>query len=187
MLTDPEARKDPAKMRELMDRLGKGSRQTVLDSVRTNAVIMSFAGWILLAVSSLAGVAFLAGLAPKSVALITCPMLVVIGVAFVLLARMTSLPPRSLLRNGISATATVREVKSIGRTIGIEKPGITATLSKVTVALSVQPQGAPAFDTEHSEYIVGGDLRYLQVGATVPVRCDRKNPTRLAFDWESVG
>jgi len=32
---------------------------------------------------------------------------------------------------------------------------------------------------------MGSDLGQLQVGATVPVRCDPRNPNRLAFDFDA--
>jgi hypothetical protein len=194
-LTDPEARKDPAKMRAMASELRKASRRTILSSLRTNSVVMGTAGWIFLAVAFAAATAFLVRnlrILPAAlevsgdVAIIVCPLFAVLGGAFVLFARMTSLPPRSLLRNGVCAEATVREVKALGRTLGIEKPGISATASRVTLVLSVRSPGASAFDTVHNEFIVGADLRHLQVGSTVPLRVDPRNPKRLAIDWDAI-
>jgi hypothetical protein len=77
-------------------------------------------------------------------------------------------------------------VKALGRSVGITKPGLQATASRVTVVLSVQPDGAPAFDVEHSEFIMGSDLQYLKVGASIPVRVVTGDPAKLAFDWDKI-
>ncbi len=183
-MTDPEARKDPARMREVMSRVGQSARRDVLRAVRLNALIMSVVGVAMLLGGVGVGVAALAGVIPREAG-IGGVVLVAMGGLFYGLSRMTTLPPLSLLRNGTACQATVREVKALGRSIGIEKPGISATLSKVTVLLSVQPPGAASIEVEHSQFIMGNDLSRLQVGANVPVRCDPRNPKRLAFDFEA--
>jgi hypothetical protein len=118
--------------------------------------------------------------------LIACPILLVLGGLFAFFARMTALPSQSLLRKGTPAQATVVEVKALGRTLGIEKPGISATVSRVTVVLAVEPPTGASFQKEHSEYIVAGDLKFLQVGSRIFLRVDPRNPTRMAIDWDAV-
>jgi hypothetical protein len=185
VLTDPKAREDPARLRAAMSSMRDSARRAVVDSVRLNGAIMGGLGYALLAGGLGTGAAALAGVVPTEAGMAAL-LMSAIGALFAGFARMTALPPRSLLRNGTAFQAVVREVKALGRTIGIEKPGIRATLTKVTVVLSVpQPDGSN-LDVEHREFIVGGDLARLQVGAAVPVRVDPKNPNRLAFDFDRL-
>lgn len=183
VLTDPNARKDPEQIRAAMASASNAARQSVLNSVRLNSLVMSILGYLLIAAGLVILVLGVLGWLPLEVgyaALLPAFM----GALFVFLARLTALPSRSLLRNGQRCQATVREVKGLGRTIGIEKPGISATLSRVTVVLDIPELGPSGVAIEHRQYIMGSDLGQLQVGATVPVRVDPKNPKRLAFDWD---
>jgi hypothetical protein len=183
VLTDPNARKDPEQVRAAMASASDAARQSVLNSVRLNSLIMSLVGYLLIAAGLAAGALGVLRWLPMDVGFAAL-LPVLVGGVFVFLARLTALPPRSLLRNGRRCQATVREVKGLGRTIGIEKPGISATLSRVTVVLDIPELGPSGVALEHRQYILGGDLGRLQVGATVPVRSDPKNPKRLAFDWD---
>src|SRR6185369_6107678 len=98
---------------------------SVLSSVRINSLLMSIVGYLLMVGGVSAAVACLLGWLPQEAGLAALlPLLM--GGLFVVLARMTALPPRSLLKNGRACQATVSEVKALGRTIGIEKPGISA-------------------------------------------------------------
>ena len=183
VLTDPAARKDPEQLRAALSAMGKATRQSILAAVRINGIVMSVVGYALIAGALGVAIASLLGFVPKEAGY-SGILLVAIGALFVFLSRWTALPSRSLLRNGTRLQASVREVKAIGRTIGIEKPGISATLSQVTVVLSIPGLGSAGNEIEHREYIMGGDLARLQVGSTINVRSDPKRPRRLAFDWE---
>ena len=183
VLTDPSARQDPQQVRAAMAAASNAARQSVLNSVRLNSLVMSVLGYLLIVVGLVIAALGVLGWLPQEVGLAALlPALV--GALFVFLSRLTALPSRSLLRNGRRCLATVREVKGLGRTIGIEKPGISATLSRVTVVLDIPELGPSGVAVEHRQYIMGSDLGQLQVGATVPVRSDPKNPKRLAFDWD---
>ena len=183
VLTDPNARKDPAHVRAAMASASNAARQSVLNSVRLNSLVMSVVGYLLIAGGLVVGGLGVLGWLPPEARLAGL-LPVAMGALFVFLASLTALPSRSLLRNGRRCQATVREVKGLGRTIGIEKPGISATLSRVTVVLDIPELGPSGVAIEHRQYILGGDLGHLQVGATVPVRCDPKKPKRLAFDFD---
>lgn len=185
VMTDPEARKDPERLRAAMKAMHASSRETVLSSVRTNSLVMGALGYLMLAGAAVVAVLFLIGMLPKEagyVPLLLAPM----GGLFVFFARYTALPSRALLQNGTAYSATIVEVRGVGRTIGIEKPGLSATLTKVTVELSIPQLGPAGTSIIHSEYVPGGDFGKLQKGATIPVRCDPKQPTRLAFDWDAT-
>jgi hypothetical protein len=181
VLTDPDARKDPAQLRAAMNAIGNSTRHSVLNSVRLNSLLMRVGGYLMILGGIGLAAAALGGVLPREVGY-TALLLGPVGGLFIFLASFTALPPRSLLRNGKRRQATVRQVLGLGRTIGIQKPGISATLSRVTVVLSIPELG----DIEHREYIFGSDITRLQIGATVPIRCDPKNPKRLAFDWDPV-
>jgi hypothetical protein len=184
VMTDPEARKDPERLRAAMKAMHASSREAVLGSVRTNSIVMGALGYLMLAGAAIVAVLFLIGTLPKEagyVPLLLLPM----GGLFVFFARYTALPPRALLRNGTAYSATIVEVRGLGRTIGIEKPGLSATLTKVTVELSIPQLGPAGASIVHSEYVPGGDFGKLQKGATITVRCDPNKPTRLAFDWDA--
>jgi hypothetical protein len=178
VMTDPEARKDPARLQAALARVNSDAQRDALNAVRRNAIVMGVLGVGV----SLGGVALFAagqaGAVPSFVGYAGFG-LVAMGAVFVALSRMTALPPRALLRDGVACEATVRAVKGVGRSIGIERPGAQVTLSKVTVVLAVpQPNGA-VVEVEHSQFVVG--LARLQVGAQVPVRVDPRNPRRLAL------
>lgn len=184
VMTDPEARKDPQRVRAAMEAMRSSARESVLSSVRTNSLVMGSLGYLMLAGALVVAVLFALGLLPKEggmVALLLAPM----GGLFVFFARYTALPSRALLRNGTAYSATIVEVRGLGRSIGIQKPGISATLTKITVELSIPQLGPAGASVVHSEYVLGGDFARLQKGATIPVRCDPKQPTRLAFDWDA--
>lgn len=182
VMTDPAARNDPALLRQAMNAMHAQSRRSVLSSVRLNSVMMGALGYLALAAALGVSAAATFELVPAG-AWVAALVLAAVGGLFVFLARLTALPPRSLLKHGVKRQALVREVKALGRTIGIEKPGISATLSKVTVVLTIPELSGEAF--EHREYVLGGDLARLQVGSSIPVRCDPKRPQRLAIDWEA--
>jgi hypothetical protein len=193
LLTDPEARKDPEKLRAFSRSIGAETRRSVIGSARTNGIVMGVLGYLLLAASFvvIALVVFPPFVAPSlfelpAEAMFVALLLDVIGGLFVVLARSTAMPSASLLRNGVRGRATVREVKALGRALGIRKPGITATLSRVTLLFHVEPEGQPPFDLEHSEFILSSDLTHLEVGSTVPIRHARSNPQRMAIDWDSI-
>jgi hypothetical protein len=193
LMTDPEARKDPEKMRAMLAGVRKSGRNIVIDSARTNSVIMTVGGSLMIAAGAGAAASFMIGsavpdlrLVPAEALLWAAPLFALMGAAFVFFGWWTAMPSKRLLRSGATAKATVREVKALGRTIGIHKPGIDATLSRVTVVLAVTPDAGTPFEALHSEFITGGDLRHLQVGATVPVRFDPKKPSRLAIDWDAI-
>lgn len=184
VMTDPEARKDPERLRAAMKAMHSASRESVLSSVRLNSLVMGSLGYLMLAGAAGVAVFFALGMMPKEagfVALLLAPM----GGLFVFFARYTALPSKALLRQGTAYSATVVEVSGVGRSIGIEKPGISATLTKVTVVLSIPQLGPAGASIVHSEYVLGGDFARLQKGASIPVRCDPKQPTRLAFDWQA--
>ncbi|HVY30286.1 MAG TPA: hypothetical protein VHB79_27200 [Polyangiaceae bacterium] len=184
VMTDPEARKDPQRVRAAMEAMRSSARESVLSSVRTNSLVMGSLGYLMLAGALVVAVLFALGLLPKEggmAALLLAPM----GGLFVFFARYTALPSRALLRNGTAYSATIVEVRGLGRSIGIQKPGISATLTKITVELSIPQLGPAGASVVHSEYVLGGDFARLQKGATIPVRCDPKQPTRLAFDWDA--
>lgn len=192
LVTDPEARKDPERMRAMADAMRKTARNVVIDSARLNSVIMTVVGSLMIAAG--VGVAALFALGVAAPDLRTIPneavwaalLLGPMGAAFVFFGRWTAMPSKRLLRSGSRATAIVREVKALGRTIGIQKPGINATLSRATVVLAVTPDAGAPFEVLHSEFITGGDLRHLQVGASVPVRFDPRKPSRVAIDWDAI-
>ncbi|HXK17449.1 MAG TPA: hypothetical protein VNG33_06595 [Polyangiaceae bacterium] len=186
VLTDPEARKDPAQLRAALGAMSKSTRQAVFDSVRINGIVMTGVGYAMIVGAAGAAAASLLGLLPKELGY-SGILLAAMGALFIFLSRFTALPPRSLLRNGTALVATVRQVKSIGRTIGVSKPGLNATLSQVTVVLSIPQLGPAGSEIEHREFILGSDLSRLQVGSTINVRSDPKRPERLAFDWDSAG
>lgn len=185
VLTDPEARKDPEQLRAAMKAMGNDSRKRILSAVRINSLVMAGVGYVMIAGAVAVALTFALGFVPKEAALAAL-LLLPMGGLFVFLARMTAMPSASLLRNGTPLQATVVEVKALGRTIGIEKPGISATLSKVTIVLSIPQLGPAGQNVEHREYVLGGDLGRLQVGATVAVRVDPKSSRRLAFDWDAM-
>jgi hypothetical protein len=182
MLTDPEARKDPRQLQAAMQAMRDDARDRVLSSVRTNSIVMGTLGYVMLAGAGVVAASFGLGLLPKELALVVL-LLAPMGGLFVFFARYTALPPRWLLRNGTQYAATVVEVRGLGRSIGIQKPGISATLTQVTVVLAIPQLGPAGANLVHSEFILGGELSRLQTGATIMVRCDPKNPARLAFDW----
>lgn len=185
VLTDPQARQDPTQLKAAMRSMRQATRQSVLGSVRLNALVMSLVGYAMLVGACVVGALSLLGLLPKEAGFGALG-LATMGALFALLARSTALPPRSLLRHGTPYSATVVEVRGLGRSIGIEKPGVSATLSQVTVVLSIPQLGPAGSNIVHREYILGGDLAQLQRGASIPVRCDPQQPTRLAIDWDAA-
>jgi hypothetical protein len=185
VLTDPEARKDPAQLRAAMAEMGNDSRRAVLEAVRINSLVMGGLGYVLLVGGVVMGAASLVQWLPRST-LIGLPLLGAMGGLFIFLARYTALPSSRLLKHGTLQHATVLEVKALGRSIGIEKPGISATLSQITVVLSVPALGPAGARIEHRQFILGGDLALLQVGSSVSVRCDPQRPTQLAFDFDAA-
>jgi hypothetical protein len=193
LMTDPEARKDPERLRALSRSMGAEMRRSVIGSARANSIVMGVLGYALLAASFvvIALVVFPPLVAPflpelPAEAMFVALLLDVIGGLFVVLARYTAMPSASLLRNGARGRATVREVKALGRSIGIKKPGIRATLSRVTVVFHVEPESSAPFDLEHSEFILSSDISHLQVGSAVPVRHSASNPQRLVIDWDAL-
>ena len=193
LMTDPEARKDPERLRALSRSISAEARRSVIGSARTNSVVMGVLGYLLLAASFVVialvvappFVTFLPELPAE--AMFVALLFDVIGGLFVVFARYTAMPSASLLRNGARGRATVREVKALGRSIGIRKPGITATLSRVTLVFHVEPESSAPFDLQHSEFILSSDLTHLQVGATVPIRHSRSNSQELVIDWDALG
>lgn len=182
VLTGPEASKDPAQLRAAMNTIRTAARQSALRSVRLNALALRVVGYGLIAGGLGVVAARVAGQLPHE-AVYVGVIVAAVGGLFTFLARLTALPPLSLLKNGSRLQATVREVKAVGRTLGIEKPGLSATLSRVTVVLEIPELGAAGANLEHSQFILGDDLGRLQVGATVPVRCD----LGVREDWRLTG
>lgn len=186
VMTDPEARKDPQRVRAAMEAMRASTREAILSSVRTNSLVMGALGYLMLTGGVVVAALFGLGLLPKEGGLVAL-LLVPMGGIFVFFARYTALPSRALLQGGTAYSATIVEVRAMGRSIGIQKPGISATLTNVTVVLSIPQLGPTGASIVHSEYVLGGDFARLQKGATIQVRCDPKHPTRLAFDWDAQG
>jgi hypothetical protein len=192
VMTDPEARKDPERMRALSAAMTRNARKTVIEAARTNSVVMSVVGSLMIAAGIVLLALFTVGIAIPNLRTIpsevlwAAPLVGLMGSAFVFFGSWTAMPSKRLLTSGSTARATVHEVKALGRTIGIRKPGIQASLSRVTVFLAVTPDAGAPFEALHSEFITGGDLRHLQVGASIPVRFDSRNPSRLAIDWDAI-
>ena len=105
VLTDPEARKDPARLRAAMAQVSNSARQSVLSSLRINSLLMSIVGYLLVLGGVAAAVACLLGLLPQEAGLAALlPLLM--GGLFVVLARMTALPPRERRQRGLAAFVT---------------------------------------------------------------------------------
>src|SRR5262245_53663076 len=113
LMTDPEARKDPARMRAMVDRLGKSARSSVIDSARSISVVMSVFGYVMMAAGFGLGVLFVLGVAVPDLALLptealfAVPLLAVMGGAFAFFGWWTAMPSKRLLENGSPARATV--------------------------------------------------------------------------------
>lgn len=185
MMTDPKALRDPEAMRALAVELRASTRQSALKSLRTNSSVSRVLGALLLVAALGIALAVPFGAVPTE-ALFVSALCAVLGGVFAFVARLTAPPSARLLQRGLPGRATVREVKGFGRTMGIEKPGLSATLSRVTVALQVERAGLPPFDLDHSELMLSSDLQYLQAGASIPVRLDSSG-RRLAIDWSALG
>jgi hypothetical protein len=190
VLTDPAARADPARVKAAMRGMHRSTRQSVLGSVRVNNLAMSVVGAVLL-LAGLACFAVLpfAGALPTELATVPLgigALLFVLGAVFFGLSRLFVLPSRSLLTNGARGQAIVRQVKSVGRTIGIKKSGLSATVSRITVTLAVSPEAGAPFEIDHAEMMLSSDLGQLQNGATLPIRHLASDPRRLAIDWDAL-
>jgi hypothetical protein len=186
---DPSFRSNPEAMRQMAAEVRREARQRVFGSIRINNLVMTVLGWLFLVLGAVAGGLFFAGVAGPDVPIfgILAPLFLVMAAPFLLLARLTRITPRGLLREGISAQARVREVRSLGRSMGVRVPGVhNATVTKVTMVLDVWHEGAPPFTVSHSEFVLGSDFQALQIGSTLPVRLSPRDVTKLAIDWEAM-
>jgi hypothetical protein len=184
MMTDPEAMKDPERLKAWRKAQHVQTRQRVLGSLRTNSLVMTALGLLAVAAGGvLAATAALAMPAVAGLPIVACLVPLGIGVVFVFFGRWIAPAPRSILRDGTPAIATVLEVRALDRNVGVKQPGLSATAGRVTALLRVVPEHGGSFDVEHREFILGSDLSYLKVGSTVPVRCSRHDPKKLAFDF----
>jgi xanthosine utilization system XapX-like protein len=183
MMTDPEALKDPERVKAWRKSQHADVRRRVIGSLRINSIVMlalgamGIAGGLVVAalsVTSPAGPPILVGVLPFG-----------LGGLFFWLGRRYAPASSSLARNGAPATATVVEVRALDRNVGVSRPGLTATAGRVTVVLRVQPKAGAPFEIEHREFILGSDLMHLKVGSAIPVRCD-PGARRVAFDWDAM-
>jgi hypothetical protein len=187
MMTDPEALRDPERLKAFRAQQERETRRRVLGSLRINSLVLTILGSIgftlgclmvalkLLAPELVEGVPVFGGLLPMG-----------IGALFFFLGRrMAPVTSRSVLMDGVSGTAVVREVKSLTRNVGIKLSGISATAGLMTCGLTVSVQGREV-DVEHREWILGSDIRYFTIGKTLPIRCAAGNPNKLAIDWDEV-
>ena len=187
LLTDPKALQDPERMKAFRAEQERETRRRVLNSLRINSLVLTGLGGLALVVAGL--VVAVASLAPGAIKGVS-PVggLIPLGIgALFLVAGLRSAPTtsRSVLQSGVSGSAVVREVKSLTRNMGVKVPGISATVGLITCALTVNVQGREV-DVEHREFILGSDLRYFTVGATLPIRCANGDPNKLAIDWNAV-
>jgi hypothetical protein len=190
-MMDPAVRNNPAELRRLSQETRRAARLQALRSVRLNGLIMQCVGLGMTA-GGLAAAAFAVVRAAtlrgwpgfQDPAVFVAVLLTAMGAMFVVFGRMFGVP--SPMQGGVPATARVKVVRSLGRSIGIRRPGLTAVLTKINLVFSVQPPDGPAVDVPHSEFVIATDLRLLQVGATVPVRIAPGRPHRMAIAWEQI-
>jgi hypothetical protein len=191
-MMDPAFRNNPEEMQKLAREMRRGARSEILRSVRLNGLIMLGVGVAMLGVGVVLGVIAIVHAATErrwhageDPLVFVGSLLTFMGAIFAVLGRMFGVP--SPMQGGVPSSAKVLIVKSLGRSVGITKPGMVATLTKINLTFSVQtPQGMP-IEVPYSEYVVSSDLRFLHVGATVPVRIDPNRPTRVTVDWDRIG
>jgi len=185
-LMDPAVRADPEAMKRLAQETRREVRREVLGSVRLNGIVMTVVGGLLVVAGLACGVLALVEGRPGGPAGAPYPFLALLlggmGAVFAVLGRVFSVPGE--VKNGALGMATVKEVRGVGRSISIQKPGLTASLTKLTLLVSVTPPSGAAFDAVFSELVPSSDMMRLQLGAEVPVRIDPKKPTRFSIDWE---
>lgn len=191
LATDPEARRDPAFMKATISGMHRATRDKALGTMRVNNLVMGILGSLGILGGLGAAVLGLAGMVLPQLgipgALLGGALLpLLLGVLFAGLSYRYRVPPKSLLTEGVPASAQVVVVRGMGTTVGLKQPGMHVTLSRVTVALRVTPPNGAPFDVEHEEMMLGSDLRFLQNGATVPVRLAASNPRKLTIDWNAI-
>jgi hypothetical protein len=84
-------------------------------------------------------------------------------------------PNEKLLKEGISAQATILKIWDTGVTLN-DNP-------QVGMLLEVQPAGQQPFRVEMKSIISRIALPQIQPGQVVPVRYDPENPSKIALAW----
>jgi hypothetical protein len=81
---------------------------------------------------------------------------------------------KELERNGEPAKAEILKIWDTGMTVNNDPV--------VGFDLQVRPEGKPSYDTQTKLRIPRLSISQVQPGTVVPVRIDRRNPTRVSLD-----